>query len=160
MGYYTWKLANKNNTVSAGYYRKLYVLCPDDSFIAEPFYDGYGEFDGHNIFELVVDWNRPYLKDIFAKLQGEADAKGEAVWGMQYAEVAIAAMESDASAAAKAKEIFKSETDIEEWKRIVGIAIACENNSELPFPIKIVNHMQNGGKRLKYADLPASMQTQ
>lgn len=77
MGFFTWTDARRNprklkcgdyssaDKIGYGGYAK--IVCPDNTEIIEPYYEGYGMFDGKDIYDLVVDWNKTYLKDIFDK---------------------------------------------------------------------------------------------
>lgn len=40
---------------------ETYVLCPDGTAMHEYNYDGYGNFAGRDIYNLVADWNREFL---------------------------------------------------------------------------------------------------
>lgn len=147
MGCFTWTDARKPprkrrdgdyviaDKIGYGGYAK--IVCPDNTEIIEQCYDGYGDFDGHDIYDLVVDWNKEYLEDIFC-------AMPEDHWGYHLKEVATAFQNDDTYAlhkevsrlidSGKEPSFFK-----DEWKRTIGIAIACgdEDNHSLPFPIKI-----------------------
>ena len=75
MGYFTWTDARKQPRTLpfGGYYTAdkvsydgyAKVVCPDNSEIVELCYEGYGRFDGKDVLELVVDWNKNCLKEIF-----------------------------------------------------------------------------------------------
>ena len=146
MGFFTWTLANKTlQKTRCGDYAarcKLHyggygaVVCPDNTLIQEFSYDGYGMFNGRDIYDLVVDWNKDHLTDI-PKLPGFKP------WGDEEKMFAVmkAFQEDDQEALEKAIEVAAVEDPLMrmEWKRIVGIYIACENNALLPYPIKIVN---------------------
>lgn len=147
MGYFTWTDARRNprklkcgdyssaDKIGYGGYAK--IVCPDNIEIIEPYYEGYGMFDGKDIYDLVVDWNKAYLKDIF-------DKKDKSCYGYHLKTIAIAYQNDDTDTLQK--EVNKLiETGKEqnwfknEWKREIGIAIACDtkDNRRLPFPIKI-----------------------
>lgn len=147
MGFFTWTDARREpkkrrdgeyvtaDKIGYGGYAK--VVCPDDTEIIENYYDGYGEFGGHDIYDLVVDWNKEHLEDIFC-------AMPEDHWGYHLKEVATAFQNDDTYALNKeVSRLIASGKEAEffrdEWKRIIGIAIAChdEDNINLPFPIKI-----------------------
>jgi hypothetical protein len=147
MGYFTWTDARRvpkkrkdgsyviADKIGYGGYAK--VVCPDDTEIIEKYYDGYGEFGGHDIYDLVVDWNKAYLEEIFDRMLVDH-------WGYHLKELAIAFQNDDEYkmgleisgliAYGKEPEFFR-----DEWKRTIGIAIACqdEDNMNLPYPIKI-----------------------
>ncbi len=146
MGYFTWTLANKTPTklksgdyaaqCKLGYYGYGAIVCPDDSVIKEDYYEGYGIFGGRDVYDLVVDWNKDYLTEI-PKLPGFKE------WGDTGNYLAIMeayqkdnqeALRTAIEAAAVNDPLMKTE-----WKRIIGIYIACQNNHLLPFPIKIVD---------------------
>lgn len=152
MGYFTWKFADKHNKSKLIYGTKGYVACPDGSFIEEKYYDGYGIFGGQDIYELVVDWNKENLVNIFkhelksawnyllpvaqAYVEGKSEDEIIAIWQtLDTSPYAIA----------------------EDWKRNLGIAIACyeEDNAKLPYPIKIVSTTN-----CNYYDLPRSISCQ
>ncbi len=161
MGYFTWKDC-QNRRKSVGYGHRVYVVCPDDTLIIENCYDGYGMFGKHDIHDLVVDWNRPHLKEIFERML----KKDKDCWGSELYPVAIAAMESDETALETVKELKKKGElqsymflgeDCEDWKRVLGIAItAIKNNEKLPYPIKM-----SSTRPLKpYSQLKASIDCQ
>ena len=63
MGFWTYTYANINKKAataeSMGYDgRKPVILAlPDNTFLTEKYYDGYGIIAGYDVLELVVDWN-------------------------------------------------------------------------------------------------------
>lgn len=156
MGYFTWTDGNRKPRIITdrygckeyhradvvGYDQQVIVVCPDDTEIIEPSYYGYGIFGGRDIYELVVDWNKEYLADIFAQL--ERDNPG-GYFGQGDKEIAIAYQQGNDNPS----------TD-RYWKRDIGIAIACTNNANIPFPIKmtrVVHHKP-------YAEMYPSISTQ
>ena len=162
MGCFTWTLANRTPKKVRGRYAAQCILrydsygaivCPDDTIISEPYYEGYGMFDGKDVYDLVVDWNKDHLTDI-PKLPGFkscGDDKTTLAIMQAYQEDDQKALEKAIEAAAVKEPFMRTE-----WKRCVGIYIACENNELLPYPIKIVNC-----KRPKpYDQLPPSNSTQ
>lgn len=155
MGFFTWTVATENsNNRSFGYGRRGYVACPDGKFIREDGYNGYGIFGGHDVYNLVVDWNRAHLRDIYDSLE-----KKHELWNAKMKPIAMAAMESDEAAQKVADELFAqgiiSSLEQQEWKRTVGITIGCEHNDELPYPIKITTNT-----RVPYARLQPSISIQ
>ena len=145
MGCFTWTLANRTPKKVRGRYAAQCILrydsygaivCPDDTIISEPHYEGYGVFDGKDVYDLVVDWNKDYLTEI-PKLPGLKSwhDKQEMLALMQ------AYQKGDQEALKKAIKVAAVEEPAmwTEWKRFVGIYIACVNNELLPYPIKIVN---------------------
>ena len=156
MGCFTWTLANKEEIRKDGsdyllscklrYGGKGVIVCPDNTYIVENKYEGYGIFDGKDIYDLVVDWNRPFLEMIFDKLKSRADKDKNPwgyhspPWGYHLRDIAIAYQHGDNETISRLLEKL-SPLERQEWKRIIGIAIACEdeNNDSLPYPIKITD---------------------
>lgn len=133
------------------------VICPDNTAIKEPYYDGYGLFDGHDIYELAAEWNRPYMKELFqdiTKFNG---------WGATLKPIAEAYQDGGDTAAQAVAETRKPDDGLlyvkEEWKRLLGITIACVSDMKevkCPYPIKIV---RTKGK-YRYEDLVPSLSCQ
>lgn len=149
MGYFTWTDAGVKNprlTKSGDYYRAdmvgydrfCKVICPDGSEIIEPSYEGYGIFCGKDIYDLVVDWNKDDLEHLFERkevLSGTPD-----YWGCELKDIAIAYQNNDSKLPDIIDSIAKDHPLVRsEWKRMIGITIACEDNihKELKYPIKI-----------------------
>lgn len=63
MGSFSWLFADTNSTKNLRANRRGYVACPDGTFICEPSYETYGIFDGKDIYDLVVDWNRKFIAE-------------------------------------------------------------------------------------------------
>lgn len=63
MGSFSWLFADTNNTKNLRANRRGYVACPDGTFICEPSYETSGIFDGKDIYDLVVDWNRKFIAE-------------------------------------------------------------------------------------------------
>lgn len=164
MGYFTWTLANRTPVIKRGggytarsilqYGGYGAIVCPDNSLIKEECYEGYGIFGGKDVYELVVDWNKPYLLDILKNPDFRA-------WGL-FRETELRMYRAYATddvtgfQAALADIVCKTPYTKTDWKRTIGIFIACENNPIIPYPIKIVDC-----KRPKpYEQLPPSISTQ
>ena len=162
MGYFTWTDAAKEprrkrdgtifqtDKIAYGGYAK--VVCPDNTAIEEQSYEGYGIFNGQDVYELVVDWNKDALGQIFDEL-----TKIKA-WGYQLAPVAKAYQENGSEAAHAAAEQLSMEylyNVSEDWKHDVGIAIATakiDRKPICPFPIKITKNR----RKVKYENLVPS----
>lgn len=163
MGYFTWTLANKTPVkLKSGEYAascKLRygqygaILCPDNTLIKEPCYEGFGMFDGKDVFDLVVDWNKDYLtditKDIPSKYSTDNDIKKAAV---AYQDNKLSDLDSVVARLAKKIPCLK-----DEWKRWVGIMITNgKQNETIPYPIKIVSLR----RPVPYDSLAPSIHTQ
>lgn len=150
MGFFTWTDARRNPRIlkngdysakdKIGYGCFAKIVCPDNTEVIENSYEGYGIFDGKDIYDLVVDWNKAYLTSIFDKLA----AQNPNHWGIRLQKLAKFYQTDDKCAFdAELTYIAKSDTTpyiYTEWKREIGITIACgEQNSTLPYPIKITS---------------------
>lgn len=175
MGYFTFTLANRQQKIERdgdyarscvlGYGSYGAILCPDGTLIKEPCYEGYGVFDGKDVYELVVDWNRDHLLEI-PKLP---DFKEWGCYTDRHKAALKAYSEHDDAAFKKAIADLAAFGDepamrgvpfseqVREWKRTTGIYIACSNNALLPYPIKIVNCRK---RPRPYSFYPASDSTQ
>lgn len=166
MGFFTWTFANKplielrcgdySQKCKLPYDGYGAILCPDNTLIKEPCYQGYGIFAGIDIYDLVLDWNRDHLTDILKN----PNYKQSRLFGSEVFDIAAAFQSQDNE---------KLQTIIEklagkapylrtELKRSMGIEIACgANNHIIPFPIKIVSWKRPVSD---YKHLPASESTQ
>ena len=145
MGCFSWLFADCDNEKSLRIGNPGYIACPDNTFIAEPNYEGYGEFDGRDVFELVVRWNRQFLADhpehILPRFGIRVD---HFQWYPFLADLTIPL------------EIVPGLCPESAWAgelRMIGVDIACydADNASLAYPIKIVSN-----KKKAYDDLPAS----
>lgn len=118
MGQFSWLDCKTGEQVLYNVKRDVYLLVPKEfggGHIKEDCYDGYGRFGGHDVYDLVVDWNiemlDQYRKDESFHCQWlqNCDSVGEALKGL--------------------------------GKRDVGISIACydEDNARIKYPIKITH---------------------
>ena len=150
MGQFSWCFADKQNKKKLLEGNEAVVCCPDGSFIYENQYDGYGHFGGHDIYDLVVDWNRDYL---WCYINDTCTS-----WSKEEIMIAVAAMVSDVEAQAVADMLYiGAESDQwrrKNWKRILGIKLTCydEDNAKIKYPIKITT------KKCDYNTVPASKQ--
>lgn len=166
MGSFSWLFADEQNTRNLRQGRRAYVLCPDNTIIEEPSYDGVGNFGGHDIYELVANWNREYLSqhpdfvipngsmEVYDSiLQKYVSPNGIAVskypWYQFYANLSLTPEEVVQKWAIQCGAAAGIEY------RMIGIDIACYSaqNAALPFPIKICKRKSGN----KYDKLPASM---
>lgn len=149
MGYFTWTVANRKPKLNRygtdytsdskiRYGGPAYVFCPDGTIIAELCYEGYGIFDGKDIYELVVDWNRDYLPSLMTSLH---IVPGDNEKGLCY-ELAHALYKRLDNECLGIVQRYVAKGCVApylltDWKRVLGICIACEHNDKLPLPIKI-----------------------
>ncbi len=61
MGYFSWRCAVTGKSIACVASTRgpvpCVVVCPDDTAIREDCYDGYGDFGGYDIYELVAQWH-------------------------------------------------------------------------------------------------------
>ena len=147
MGQFSWMYADTNNEKALLEGGAAYVPLPNGEAIEEPSYDGYGEFGGQDIYDLVADWNREYLSrhpefelpGAYGRKPFRVDRHG---WYKYYADLSLS------------REEVVRRADLFEY-RTIGIEIACydDQNGALPFPIKICKNRPAPGA---YNRLPAS----
>lgn len=169
MGFFTWTDARREPRTNKrgdfitadkiGYDCFAKIVCPDNTEISEPYYEGYGIFDGKDVYDLVVDWNKTHLSEIFDKMLAD-DPK---CWGYHLRNLAVCYQNDDMQGIDnELQSIINSGEEgphfKNEWKRAIGIAIACseKNNQRLPFPIKITRMK----RKRAYADLYPSYNCQ
>lgn len=126
MGQFSWLDCKTSEQVVDGKRRDVYVLIPEEfggGHIKETCYDGYGRFGGHDIYDLVVDWNAKYLDVIF-------DNENTWVCGKNW----IDRYRNDFNRVANGEEPVCE-------KRMLGITLACydKDNARLRYPIKITH---------------------
>ena len=140
MGQFSWLDCITQEQVLDDVKRKVYVLVPQQfggGHIEEECYDGYGRFGGHDIYDLVADWNKEFIE---LPKKPNPD-KYDGYW---YG-YAVSSWEREKRMVVE----FKGGTSDEAmdarygdgWKRLIGIDIACydEDNASLRYPIKITH---------------------
>lgn len=81
MGFFSWKTSDTDRSISNLYSSRgtfpVYVLIPKEfggGHLVEKRYEGYGEFGGKDIFNLVAEWNAPeeckWKTDEWIRLKG------------------------------------------------------------------------------------------
>lgn len=118
MGQFSWLDCKTKEQILDNVRRDVYVLVPKEfggGHIKEECYDGYGRFGKHDIYDLVVDWNREYLEEY------RKDNSFKCDWLQKVESV---------------EEAFDRYE-----KRDIGISIACynEDNARIKYPIKITH---------------------
>ena len=190
MGIFTWtdatvKSPKKNKwgdykrkeVVEYGGYAKL--ICPDDTEIETECHDSYGRIGGYDIYELVAEWNRPFLSTDNLSKQPDDPTRYGGLWDFEKEDMKQKGRsddEIDVLDEAKRQEHFgaavkrwekmaelinaykagASDKELLEkygsdWKRNLGIAIACDdtNAKKLRYPIKLTkNRNAHGYDRL------------
>ena len=147
MGCFSWKFCNKKDRLRID--GEAFVICPAPgdgleagTVLHETCYDGYGRFDGHDIYELVADWNKPYLSVYNVEMPDRRHWADDERGDLWYEE----ALERYKKRLKKMRDFINNKPDDymrslygNDWKRKIGIDIACynEDNASLHYPIKI-----------------------
>ena len=139
MGQFSWLYCDTKNKKQMldNVLKDSYLLIPEEfggGHIVEHCYNGYGSMGGNDIYEVVADWNRKYLtKDC------------NYCWNNRSSLIDFIDGKSDK---------FMKEKYGEDWKRDIGIGIACydEDNASLKYPIKIAVKSSS-----IYEKMPASL---
>ena len=159
MGQFSWLDCKTEEQIVDDKVRDVYVLVPKEfggGHIKETCYDGYGNFGGHDIFDLVADWNREILSSkpnfIFPYAVNRAKYLSDNYgWKSDYSERIILQIRDEpwfefwADLSLSREEIVnktKEKIGSDFWEyRYIGIALACydEDNGALPYPIKITH---------------------
>lgn len=122
MGQFSWLDCVTGKPILDGVAKTSYVLVPKEfggGHIAERCYNGYGNFGGYDIYELVLDWNKEYIPE-YVKLMKAGK------WEGSLSDV------KDLMAYYKGRPVDSEIRDL-------GITLACydEDNERLQYPIKI-----------------------
>lgn len=171
MGCFSWITCDTNKPLRIG--KQAHLLIPKEfnkgnkggSFY-ESAYDGYGNFDGRDVYELAAEWNREFLSEDMLRDEPKLENFG-GLYRFQidkYRESGMPEEEINRRDLAQKEKYYKaalqrrqvsiarltdyrnglSDADMEEkygecWKREIGIDIACydKQNASLPYPIKI-----------------------
>ena len=157
MGMFSWMYADTNNKKSLKVGGKAYVPCPNGEIIVENYYDGYGHFQGYDIYDLVADWNKNHISDKNIKKPVREDypivENGNEYFKFAMENYAKKVKRIIDFAILEKSDEYMMENYGEDWKREIGIDIACydEDNEKLKYPIKICME-----KPKRYDFVPAS----
>ncbi len=135
MGQFSWLDCKTGEQIVDGRCRKSYVLVPEDfggGHIEEECYEGYGEFGGHDVYDLVAEWNRNHI------LLDGLESKEWCEWRFGGAENARMCLDDFADGVDDAT---MRERYGKDYKRTIGIVLACHDNdnASLRYPIKITH---------------------
>lgn len=145
MGQFSWLDCKTEEQVLDNVRRDVYVLVPKEfggGHIKETCYDGYGNFGGHDIYDLVAEWNRKQLSHLMLR---DCCAKS---WSPEYARSYIRGLKWQIKSAERLLDYKDGVSDRimkekygDDFKRCIGIDIACydEQNFTIPYPIKITH---------------------
>lgn len=162
MGSFSWYASDTGRAILSHKPFPVYALQPDGEPLLEKDYEGYGEFGGQDIYDLVADWNRKYLAEHpeFLIMQGRHEWSEELEcylpsepkrvdsfkWYSAYSDLTKSREEVE-------QVVRKLENCSTFHYRSIGIDIACgdSRNVMLPYPIKLVE------KAVQYEDAAPSM---
>ena len=174
MGQFSWLDCDRENeghrAILDNVADDVYVLVPKEfggGHILETEYDGYGNFGGYDIYDLVADWNKEYITSDAIKKPVRERYGG--IWGYELDKLKEQGLSDEEIKIKEEKEReeyyqralkrydckinrledFKTNVSDEimverygkDWKREIGIDIACydEDNARLKYPIKITH---------------------
>lgn len=153
MGQFSWLDCKTGEQILDDVERDVYVLVPREfggGHIKETFYDGYGDFGGYDIFDLVADWNREYLSQNpdfemqYAKKRDKYVKEYQKTHPDYIEDINLKVSDykwyEDYANPDKTREEIGKNLSWGKY-RCVGIDIACydEDNEALPYPIKITH---------------------
>lgn len=150
-----WGSYKRKEVVEYGGYAKL--ICPDDTAIETECHSSYGMIGMYDIYDLVVDWNKDDLPKLFEEMEPKHFGKS-----LEWIAKELAHGTSDEEITEKVRGLVAegkmSEYLISEWKRNIGIAIACDDTDtkKLSYPIKLTKEREAHG----YDELYISYSTQ
>lgn len=132
MGQFSWLDCLTGEQIVDDKERDVYVLVPKEfggGHIKETCYDGYGNFGGHDIYDLIVDWNCNHLDYIKDKLD---------TWVCEWIREKFS---DEFNKMLNGDEVTFTSGWLKE-KRDMGIALACydDDNERLYYPIKITHN--------------------
>jgi hypothetical protein len=138
MGQFSWLDCRTEEQVLDDVPREVYVLVPKEfggGRIRETCYDGYGHFGGQDIYDLVADWNREFVKenpDFILPFNKKPLREYE--WYEAFSDLSKTREEVCEEVRAKEKRACFE-------YRFIGIDLACwdEDNAAIKYPIKITH---------------------
>ena len=127
MGQFSWIYSDVNKQVIDGKYADTYLLVPKPFqkkygvTIHESCYGGYGIFGGHDVYELIPEWNKEMIPEILRRINNGN-------WSCSTSAGDIANLQN-----------YYEGNEIACELRCLGIVMACydEDNFSLKYPIKI-----------------------
>lgn len=129
MGQFSWIYSDTNKQVVDDKEADTYLLVPKQfqhkygKAIHESCYDGYGNFGGYDVYDLIAEWNRDCIPEIIRRVRNGN-------WHCTVSESDIQNLEA-----------YHRGGKIDYELRRIGIIMACydEDNFALEYPIKITS---------------------
>jgi len=127
MGQFSWLDCKTREQIVDNKKRDVYVLVPKEfggGHIKEECYDGYGNFGGYDIYDLLPEWNKEFIPIMLAYVE-----KGR--WTCRLDEDDIQNLKA-----------FYEGKEITCPKRYLGVLMGCydDDNRKLFYPIKITHN--------------------
>ena len=174
MGQFSWIYSDTNKQVVDNKIADTYLLVPKPfqhkygKAIYESCYDGYGNFGGYDVYDLIAEWNREFLSKDMLRDEPKLENFG-GLWAFEKDELKIQGLSEEEiekkdfeqkeyyykmavkryeNAIQRLVDYKNGTTDDkmrqkygQDWKRCIGIDIACydEQNETIIYPIKIVS---------------------
>ena len=144
MGQFSWLDCVTGEQILDDYPRDVYVLVPQEfggGHIVESYYEGYGDFGGHDIYDLVADWNKKTMT--IGNLEGIEPSGWDYDGGEKYYLAAVNRYGEKVNRFIDFKNGMSDKKMKEQYgdnyKRMIGIDIACydKQNAALKYHIKI-----------------------
>lgn len=140
MGQFSWLYCDSGKQMIDNKLKDSYLLVPKafgGGRIIERCYNGYGRMGGHDVYDLVADWNREWVKQNPDYVTYRGDKLSDYAWYPFYTDLSLSREE--------VLEKWEGTNDSRlfgyEW-RIIGIDLACydEDNANIKYPIKIAEY--------------------
>lgn len=140
MGQFSWIYSDTNKQLVDDKEADAYLLVPKKfqhkygKSIYEGCYDGYGNFGGYDVYDLVADWNKDCIPEIIRRVKN-------GTWHCTVSEKDIENLR-----------YYYMDEEFDCELRWLGIIMACydEDNFALEYPIKITS------KEMEYEQADAS----
>lgn len=140
MGQFSWIYSDTNKQVICSRETDTFLLIPKPfqhkygKAIYESCYEGYGEFGEHDVYDLVLEWNKDMIPEIIRRIKN-------GTWRCSVKEKDITNLQN-----------YFDGKEITCETRWLGIIMACydEDNMALEYPIKITT------KEMDYDDVFSS----
>lgn len=136
MGLYSWKWADEKGRLMVGGY--AYLALPDGTYYYGR-YDGYGNIGCIDVYDAVVDWNKDYLiRNVDYLFSGKTSHLGHLSSFVRTCILMMITYDFDEKIVDALLKDTGEFYDCD-WKRYIGIYLACEDedNASLDYPIKI-----------------------
>lgn len=149
MGNFSWCTSDTRKSIPCvldayeGAPSVVYLLNPFGTPYKEADYEGYGVFGGRDVFELVAEWNKPFLSSANIK-KPDMSRRSQSSEKEEYCR---AALDSYNAKCLRLSDFVSGKSDEymsniygPSWKREIGIDISCydKEHVKLRYPIKIV----------------------